>query len=174
MRLSQRAGLLDHLETGFPLEHESQDLAERGVILDEQEPDPLLLRVILYGSRPPLSGLCQGIMPSCAFVAITGARRSLLQVRTPRKSVAGPDVIVRRATLPGQARHGNLKPHPRPATERALHLQVAADAQEPARPLYKTPAFLEGSEASWRCPPLSVKKKVAPSPTAPSAHTLPP
>src|SRR3712207_1015369 len=40
---------------------------------------------------------CRG----CAFVAITRARR-FLQVRTPCKSVAGRDVIARRATLAGQ------------------------------------------------------------------------
>src|SRR5215212_2543582 len=45
--------------------------------------------------------------------------------------------------------------------------------QRRARPPHGTSAFLEGGEAPWRCSP-SVKKKVAPSPTSLSAHTLPP
>src|SRR5918997_615964 len=46
--LAHRADLADHLELGFPLEHKGQGLAERNVVLDEQNPG----QIVLDGSRP--------------------------------------------------------------------------------------------------------------------------
>src|SRR5918998_60366 len=49
-RLGHRGGLRDHLELRLPLEHEGKRLAERGVVLDEQDPGPVIF-VVLYGNR---------------------------------------------------------------------------------------------------------------------------